>query len=150
MKGIIMIVKIVEKDDEYYKIADLVDSLKKSSKVDESGAIFTFEGIVRGKEKDLNVDKLILSTPDKEKTENELKLIAESVKSKFGVFEIAIIHYIGEFYTGDTLFLVAVLGPHRNETLDALKETIEKTKFDLEFKKEEISNTGTKIIMAGG
>ncbi|MCL2116297.1 MAG: molybdenum cofactor biosynthesis protein MoaE [Methanobrevibacter sp.] len=145
-----MIVKIVEKDDEYYKIADLVDSLKKSSKVDESGAIFTFEGIVRGKEKDLNVDKLILSTPDKEKTENELKLIAESVKSKFGVFEIAIIHYIGEFYTGDTLFLVAVLGPHRNETLDALKETIEKTKFDLEFKKEEISNTGTKIIMAGG
>ena len=145
-----MIVKIVEKDDEYYKIDDLVELLKKSQRVDESGAIFTFEGIVRGKEEDLNVDKLILTTPDKEKTENELKLISETVKSKFQVFEVAIVHYIGEFYTGDTLFLAAVLGPHRNETLEALKETIERTKFDLEFKKEEISDSGTKIIMAGG
>ena len=145
-----MVVKIVEKDDEYYKIADLVDLLKKSRRIDESGAIFTFEGIVRGKEEDLDVDKLILTTPDMEKTENGLKEIAESVKSKFGVYEIAIVHYIGEFYTGDTLFLVAVLGPHRDETLNALKEVIERTKFDLEFKKEEISNTGTKIIMAGG
>ncbi|MDR2967519.1 MAG: molybdenum cofactor biosynthesis protein MoaE [Methanobacteriaceae archaeon] len=145
-----MIVKIIEKDDEFYKIADLVDSLKKSSRIDESGAIFTFEGIVRGKEKDLDLDKLILTTPDKEKTEKELKLISESVKSKFGIYEIAIVHYIGEFYTGDTLFLVAVLGPHRKETLDALKDVIERTKFDLEFKKEEISKTGTKIIMAGG
>jgi molybdopterin synthase catalytic subunit len=145
-----MIVKIIEKDDEYFKIADLVDVLKKSDRVDESGAIFTFEGIVRGKEENLDVDKLILTTPDKEKTENELKKIAESVKSKFEVHEVAIVHYIGEFYTGDTLFLAAVLGPHRNETLDALKDVIERTKFDLEFKKEEISNTGTKIIMAGG
>ena len=145
-----MIVKIIEKDDEYYKIADLVDSLKKSNRVDESGAIFTFEGIVRGKEENSEVNKLILTTPNKEKTENELKKIAESVKSKFGIYEVAIVHYIGEFYTGDTLFLVAVLGPHRNETLDALKDVIERTKFDLEFKKEEISNTGTKIIMAGG
>jgi len=145
-----MIVKIVKKDDEYYKIADLVDLIKKSDRVDESGAIFTFEGFVRGKEEDLDVNKLILTTPDIEKTESELKLIAKSVKSKFGVFEIAIIHFIGEFYTGDTLFLVAVLGPHRNETLNALKETIERTKFDLDFKKEEISNIGTKTIMAGG
>jgi molybdopterin synthase catalytic subunit len=125
-----MIVKIIEKDDEYYKIADLVDSLKKSNRVDESGAIFTFEGIVRGKEENSEVNKLILTTPDKEKTENELKKIAESVKSKFGIYEVAIVHYIGEFYTGDTLFLVAVLGPHRNETLDALKDVIESTKFN--------------------
>ncbi|KZX15852.1 molybdopterin synthase catalytic subunit [Methanobrevibacter cuticularis] len=145
-----MIVKIIEKDDEYYSIGDLVNSIKKSKKVDKSGAIFTFEGIVRGEEEDLEVNKLILTTPNKEKTQKELETIAESVKIKFGVFEIAIIHYVGEFYTGDTLFMVAVLGPHRNETLDALKDTIERTKFDLEFKKEEISNTGTKIIMAGG
>ena len=145
-----MIIKIVQKDDEYYKIADLVDSLKSSKKIDESGAIFTFEGIVRGKEKGLTVDKLILTTEDKKKTEKELKLIAKSVKSKFNVFEVAIVHFIGEFYTGDTLFLVAVLGPHRNQTLQALKEIIERTKFDLDFQKEELSNTGRKIIMSGG
>lgn len=62
-----MLIKIIEKDDEYYKIGDLVDSLKKSRKVDESGAIFTFEGFVRGKEENLEVNKLILTTPNREK-----------------------------------------------------------------------------------
>ncbi|MEA4957891.1 Molybdopterin synthase catalytic subunit [bioreactor metagenome] len=149
-----MVIKIVEKDDEYYEIQDLVDSLKKDKKIDESGAIFTFEGFVRGTEKSNEgekiVDKMILTTPNKEKAQKDLEKIAESVKIKYGIFRVAIIHFIGEFYTGDPLFLTAVLGPHRNETLDALKEVIERTKFDVEFKKEEISSTGTKIIMAGG
>nr|WP_225370722.1 hypothetical protein [Methanobrevibacter arboriphilus] len=46
-----MVIKIVEKDDEYYQIQDLIDSLKKNKRIDESGAIFTFEGFVRGIEK---------------------------------------------------------------------------------------------------
>ena len=149
-----MLIKIVEKDDEYYKMQDLIDFLKKNRRVDESGAIFTFEGFVRGTEKTTEgekiVDKMILTTPDKEKAHADLKTIVESVKIKYGVFEVAIVHFIGEFYTGDPLFLAAVLGPHRNETLDALKDVIERTKFDIDFKKEEISTSGTKIIMAGG
>lgn len=152
-----MVLKIVEKDDEYYNIQDLIDFLKKNTRIDESGAIFTFEGFVRGTEKETEnnkgekiVEKMILTTPDKEKAENDLEKIAENIKIKYGVFEVAIVHFIGEFYTGDSLFLTAVLGPHRNETLDALKEVIERTKFDIDFKKEEISNTGKKIIMAGG
>ena len=36
------------------------------------------------------------------------------------------------------------------ETLDALKEVIENVKYDVEFKKEEISNQGSKTILAGG
>ncbi|MDR0900089.1 MAG: molybdenum cofactor biosynthesis protein MoaE [Methanobrevibacter sp.] len=149
-----MLIKIIEKDDEYYKTEDLINYIKKNKRVDEAGAIFTFEGFVRGKERnkeeDLDVNKLILTTPNKEKTQEELEKIAENVKEKFGIFEIAIIHYIGEFYTGDSLFLVAILGGHRKETLDALQETIERTKFDLDFKKEEISNQGHKTIMSGG
>ena len=69
---------------------------------------------------------------------------------KYNVHEISVIHYIGEFYTGDLLFLVAVLGAHRGETLDALKEVIETVKYDVEFKKEEISEEGTRTILAGG
>ena len=127
-----------------------MENLKKSEKVDESGAIFTFEGIVRGHEKDLNVEKLILTTPDREKSENEIKEIAESAIEKYGVFQVNVIHYIGEFYTGDILFQVAVLGNHRGQTLDAMKEVIERVKFEIDFKKEEISDNGTKVIMAGG
>jgi molybdopterin synthase catalytic subunit len=131
-------------------MADLIVDLKKSDNIDYSGAIFTFEGIVRGKEEDMHLEKLILTTPNIEKTQKEIEKIVDNAKIKYNVHEISVVHYIGEFYTGDILFLVAVLGSHRNETLDALKEVIESVKFDVEFKKEEISKERTKTILAGG
>jgi len=78
-----------------------------------------------------------------------LETIVEEVKDKYSVKEIAVVHYLGEFFTGDTLFLVAVAGAHRQETLEALKEIIERTKFDLDFQKDEHTNQGTNIISKG-
>ena len=145
-----MVVRVIEAKEDKVTMAELIADLKKSNKIDYSGAIFTFEGIVRGKEENMNLEKLILTTPDREKTQGEIEKIVENAKIKYNVFEISVVHYIGEFYTGDMLFLVAVLGNHRGETLDALKEVIETVKYDVEFKKEEISKEGTKTILAGG
>ena len=145
-----MVIKVIKAKEDKITTADLINEIKKSSKIDYSGAIFTFEGIVRGKEENMQLQKLILTTPDAEKTQKEIEKIAENAKIKYNVHEISVIHYIGEFYTGDPLFLVTVLGSHRGETLDALKEVIEKVKYEVEFKKEEISNEGTKTILAGG
>ena len=145
-----MVVRIIESKEDKVTTADLIAELKKSSKIDYSGAIFTFEGIVRGKEENMNLKKLVLTTPDKDKTKSEIEKIVENAKIKYNVHEISVVHYIGEFYTGDLLFLVAVLGAHRGETLDALKEVIETVKYDVEFKKEEISQEGTKTMHAGG
>ena len=86
----------------------------------------------------MDLEKLILTTPDKETTQKEIEAIVENAKIKYNVAEISVVHYLGEFYTGDSLFLVAVLGNHRGETLDALKEVIETVKYEVEFKKEEI------------
>ena len=145
-----MVVKVIESKEDKITIPDLLNDIKKNTKIDYCGAIFTFEGIVRGKEENMDLEKLILTTPDKETTKKEIEAIVENTKIKYNVAEISVVHYIGEFYTGDSLFLVAVLGGHRGETLDALKEVIEKVKFDVEFKKEEISKQGTKTILAGG
>lgn len=145
-----MIVKVIEAKEDKITIPDLLKDLKKNTKIDYCGAIFTFEGIVRGKEENMNLKKLILTTPDRQKTQSEIEKIVENAKIKYNVFEISVVHYIGEFYTGDPLFLVAVLGNHRGETLDALKEVIETVKYEVEFKKEEISEEGTKTILAGG
>lgn len=145
-----MVVRVIEAKEDKVTTADLVAELKKSNKIDYSGAIFTFEGIVRGKEENMHLKKLILTTPDKQKTQDEIEKIVDNAKIKYNVHEISVIHYVGEFYTGDMLFLVAVLGAHRGETLDALKEVIETVKYEVEFKKEEISEEGTKTILAGG
>lgn len=145
-----MIVKVLEKNEELITIPDLIDIIKNSSQVDKCGAIFTFEGIVRGEEEGLKLEKLILSTPDQTKTQIELENIVNEVKIKYKVAEIGVVHYLGEFYSGESLFLVVVLGNHRQETLNALTELIERTKFDLDFQKEEITSQGTNIIMSGG
>ena len=145
-----MVVKVIEGKEDKVTMPDLLEDLKKNTKIDYCGAIFSFEGIVRGKEENLDLEKLILTTPDKEVTKKEIEEIVENAKIKYNVAEISVVHYLGEFYTGDSLFLVAVLGGHRGETLDALKEVIERVKYDVEFKKEEISKQGTKTILAGG
>ena len=145
-----MVVRVIKAKEDKVTTADLVEDLKRNSKIDYSGAIFTFEGIVRGKEKNMQLNKLILTTSDIHETQKEIEKIVENAKIKYNVHEISVIHYVGEFYTGDMLFLVAVLGSHRNETLKALTEVIEKVKFEVEFKKEEISNEGTKTILSGG
>lgn len=145
-----MVIRVIESKEDKVTTADLIDELKKNSKVDYCGAIFSFEGFVRGKEENMNLQKLILTTPDKEKTKSKIEKIVENAKIKYNVAEISVVHYIGKFYTGDLLFLVAVLGYHREESYKALKEVIETIKFYVDFKKEEISDEGTKVILAGG
>lgn len=143
-------VRIIKKGEEKVTITDLIAAVKKNPRIDECGALFTFEGIVRGKDGNVKVKKLKLSTPTLEKTEKKLKEIIAEIRDEFEVTEIAAVHYVGEFYTGDPLLLVVVAGAHRGETLDALRVTIERVKFDLEFKKEELTESGTNIIMSGG
>lgn len=141
---------IIEKGNKTFNIADLQESLKKNSRINECGAIFTFEGIVRGKEPGKNVKKIKLTTPDPEISKKELETIINETKNKYGIIDLAIVHYVGEFTVGETLFLAAAAGSHREETQKALKEVIERVKYELDFKKEEHTPDGTNIIMSGG
>jgi molybdopterin synthase catalytic subunit len=145
-----MIIAKITNDDEHITMMDLTGKIKKSSAIDECGAIFAFEGIVRGKDPSKTTDKIILTSPNPEKTEKELKIILKEVKEKHGVKNIAVIHYLGHFKPGDPLFLAAVAGAHRHETRAALEEIIERVKYELDFKKEEEGSAGSNVIMSGG
>lgn len=140
----------MEKGTESIKICDLMELVKDNPKIVECGAIFSFEGIVRGKEMDKNTLQMDLNTPNLEETENELQDIVKDIKDKHGVIEIAVVHYIGKFTPGDPLFLAVVAGAHRYETKAALNDVIERVKYELDFKKEEHTDDGTNIIMSGG
>jgi len=145
-----MTVKIIEKGAESIKICDLMEIVKKNPNIVECGAIFSFEGIVRGKELDKKTTEMDISTTNLEETENELQDIVKDIKDKHGVVEIAVVHYIGKFTPGDPLFLVVAAGAHRHETKAALNDVIERVKYELDFKKEEHTEEGTNIIMSGG
>jgi molybdopterin synthase catalytic subunit len=145
-----MIARIITRGEETITMNQLLEQLKQSSHLDECGALFSFEGIVRGKDSLKTTSKITMTTPDRDKTEKELQRILEEVKDKHGVMDMGVVHYLGQFQPGDSLFLAAVSGAHRHETLDALHEIIERVKYELNFKKEEESSTGKDIIMSGG
>jgi molybdopterin synthase catalytic subunit len=145
-----MIARIITDSQETITLNQLMEQIKESPFLEESGALFSFEGIVRGKDRTKNTTKLILTTLNPEKTEKELKNIMREIQDKYGVKEIGVVHYLGQFQPGDSLFLAVVAGAHRHETMAALEEIIERVKFELEFKKEEEGSAGTNIIMSGG
>lgn len=145
-----MISNIFNKDEADYNISKLQNTVKKNKRINECGAIFSFEGFVRGVDSGKVTRKMVLSTPDKEKSENELSDIVSDIKENTGVIDIAVVHFIGEFQVGDPLFLAVVAGAHRKETREALNQVVERVKYELDFKKEEITDEGTNIIMSGG
>ncbi|MBC7101011.1 MAG: molybdenum cofactor biosynthesis protein MoaE [Methanobacteriales archaeon] len=143
-----MLVKITT--DKYeYKLPQLIEHVKKSPYIEETGAIFTFEGIMRkiGEEE---VEKLTISHENPQKAQEELEKIAEEVKKKHKVKDIALVHFLGEFHATETLFMVVVGGAHRQETLKALSEIIERTKKEIGFRKEEYTKEGKRVILSGG
>jgi molybdopterin synthase catalytic subunit len=145
-----IIAQIISDYSQVITLDDLTRKIKDSPAIGECGAIFTFEGIVRGKDEALTTEELTLTTPDPSKTEEELVDILHQVQEKHGVKDIAVVHYLGHFKPGDPLFLAAVSGGHRQETRAALEELIERVKYELDFKKEEKGSAGSKIIMSGG
>ena len=145
-----IIARVISDYEEIITLNDLTKQIKESNSIPECGAIFTFEGIVRGKDEAKTTDEMVLTTPNPEKTEKELEKILIQVQAKHGVKEIAVVHYLGQFKPGDPLFLVAVAGSHRHETRAALEEIIERVKYELDFKKEEKGSAGSNIIMSGG
>jgi molybdopterin synthase catalytic subunit len=143
-------IKLLKPGEEPITIHQLMDEVKKIPQISECGAIFAFEGLVRGEEKDMTTHALQLTTPDYDKTQMELKKLVEDIKDKHQVKEVAVVHYLGKFQPGDPLFLVVVAGAHRQETRSALNEVIERVKYELDFQKDEETNQGNNIIMSGG
>jgi len=143
-------VKILNKDEESITITQLIDQVKNNPLLKECGAIFSFEGLVRGEEEDLTTYTLNLTTTSITKTQEELDKVVEDIKDKHQVKILSVVHYLGKFNPGDPLFLVTVAGAHRQETRAALNEVIERVKYELDFKKEEETSKGKNIIMSGG
>jgi molybdopterin synthase catalytic subunit len=143
-------IKLIKPGEDQITIHQLMEETKKIPQINECGAIFAFEGLVRGEEKDLTTHTLNLTTTDYDKTQRELEKLVEDIKDKHQVKEVAVVHYLGQFQPGDPLFLVVVAGAHRQETRSALNEVIERVKYELEFQKEEETNQGNRTIMSGG
>jgi molybdopterin synthase catalytic subunit len=114
----------------------------------DAGAIATFVGTTRAHSRGREVVHLDYEAYEgmAEKTMAEL---AESLKTKHDLIEVAIHHRVGRVGIGDTSVVIAVSSAHREAALAACKEAIDTLKVSVPLWKKEVYVGGEEWIGQG-
>lgn len=105
------------------------------------GAVVTFDGIVRN-----NFDGRPVQYLEYEAyagmAEKKLAAIAEEVRQKFAVGEIAMLHRIGRLEIGESSIVIAVAAPHRQAAFEACAYAMDRVKVEVPVWKQEFFADG--------
>jgi molybdopterin synthase catalytic subunit len=112
---------------------------------DESGAVVVFLGVVRNE----NLGRRVLyleydAYP--EMAEKVMAQIAEEVRARWPVTDIAMYHRTGRLEIGETSLLVAVSSGHRKEAFAACHYTVDRIKEIVPVWKKEVWEGGEEWI----
>jgi molybdopterin synthase catalytic subunit len=111
------------------------------------GAVASFIGTVR----DVN-DAAAVSTLTLEHypgmTEKALEAIVAEAKSRFDVYDLLVIHRVGELKPTDQIVLVVVTGAHREAAFDACRFLMDYLKTRAPFWKKEQTPAGPRWVDA--
>ena len=114
-------------------------------KTDSSGCVVTYVGLIRNH----SHDKQVLSVEYKDSkgtAENELQEIADKIRQKWQVNNLAICHRIGKLEVGDINLVVAIASAHRQEGFAACQYAIDQFKQKLPTQKKEIYEEGSTWV----
>jgi len=115
-------------------------------KTSGSGCVVTYVGVIRGYSRGKPV--LAVEYRDAEgKAAERLREIADEIKQKWPVENIAICHRTGQLKVGDINLVVAVASAHRGEGFAACQYAIDRFKQKLPTQKKETYQDGT--VLAG-
>ena len=111
-------------------------------KTDGSGCVVTYIGLIR----EYSRDKQVLSVEYEDSrgmAEDRLRDIANEVKQKWQVDNIAICHRTGKLKVGDINLVIAVASAHRQEGFAACQYAIDRFKQNLPTHKKETYQDGS-------
>jgi molybdopterin synthase catalytic subunit len=111
------------------------------------GAVASFIGTVRDVNDDATVRTLTLEHyPGM--TEKALEEIVVEAKRRFDVYEVSVIHRIGELVPTDPIVFVAVTSAHRGGAFDACRFVMDYLKTRAPFWKKELTPQGPRWVEA--
>jgi molybdopterin synthase catalytic subunit len=111
------------------------------------GAVASFVGIVRDLNDAANVSTLTLEHyPGM--TEKALQAIVDDAKQRWDLYDVLIIHRVGELKPADQIVLVAVSSVHRGEAFAACQFVMDYLKTRAPFWKKERSPQGDRWVEA--
>ena len=124
-------------------LQDVTNLAKSNPNFKKGGAIVTFTGIVRGyMHSGKEVQKLEIEANEDE-ANKALARISEDLQAKPGVIDVLINHLVGEFYVGEDLVYVVVVGKSRRNVFQVLEEAVERYKKEATIWKKEYLKDGT-------
>ncbi len=115
---------------------------------DEAGAVATFTGTVRNRSRDRAVLYLEYEAYEG-MAEQVMAGLAESLKERHELCEVAIHHRIGRVDIGETSVVIAVSAGHRGAAFDACREAIDTLKQTVPLWKKELYVGGEEWIGQG-
>jgi molybdopterin synthase catalytic subunit len=113
---------------------------------DADGAVVSFTGLVRGKDRDGRaLDRLHLDWyPGM--TEDSIRAIAEETAQRFQISDVLVAHRCGDVAPGAPVVFAAVAAPHRRDAFAACDYLIDKLKSEAAFWKREDGAHGSQWI----
>jgi MoaE-MoaD fusion protein len=125
-----------------------LDAVVEEVRSDEAGAIATFVGTTRVHSRGRVVERLEYEAYAG-MAEKVMAEIADGLKRRHDVCEIAIHHRTGTVEIGDASVVIAVSAPHRQAALAACKEAIDTLKEQVPLWKKEIYEGGEEWVGRG-
>lgn len=119
----------------------LVEHVRK----DEAGAVALFYGVVRDNNLGRRVDHLEYDAYPEMATK-VMQQIADEIKERWPVTDVAIQHRTGRLEIGETSLLVAVSSPHRKEAFEACHALVDRFKEVVPIWKKEVWEGGEEWI----
>jgi molybdopterin synthase catalytic subunit len=116
-------------------------------KTDGSGCVVTYVGLIRNSSQ----GKAVASVEYEDSQGNaaaRLREIAQEIKQKWPIEDIAVCHRVGKLKVGDINFLVAVASAHRREGLAACSYAVDRFKELLPTRKTETYSDGSTSVIA--
>ncbi len=115
---------------------------------DRAGAVATFAGTTRVESRGRTVIRLEYEAYEG-MAEDVMAELAASLKERYELCEVAIVHRTGVVSVGEVSVAIAVSAPHRAAALDACKEAIDRLKVEAPVWKKEIYEGGEQWIGRG-
>jgi len=113
------------------------------------GAVASFVGVARDRNDGAAVSSLVLEHyPGM--TEKAIEAIVNQAKARWSVFEILVIHRIGELKPLEQIVLVVVTSSHRGDAFAACEFVMDYLKTEAPFWKKETTPAGERWVDARG
>lgn len=133
-----------EISEQPLSLEPLLSSVKRSS----SGAVATSLGVVREQTRGRQVRHLEYQAYP-EMAIPKMREIADEIRRKWEVDEIAMVHRIGCLQIGEASVAIAVSAPHRREALAACAYAIDRLKEIVPIWKKEVWTDGEEWVRPG-